>query len=262
MRTAGGKNTLSLVRLLLLRDLRLADGPVAEELARRIPQPRPGKESYEEAERDRVVLTAQRQFRSAWLRIRENTAALERWRAGDLVEGSREWRTGEVLDHLARTGDVPRTVTSSGRKAATHRRLLGGRRPEKTWGRLYLTRSELTALGVLLTLRFGWNLSVYDRMPTPETAPSVGETASVTYQVQIEKRRAGGGRWFSTENITDSGADSPGRLITQALEATAHGRALASRLAPGTDLLMVHRAFRPVQKHLGRVSKARTGRAG
>lgn len=80
---------------------------------------------------------------------------------------------------------------------------------------------ELTALAVLLTDEFGWNLSVYDRMSAPVATPSARETVTVTYQVQVEKRRRGGGRWFSTENITDSGADSPGRLITWALEATA-----------------------------------------
>ncbi|MET9374142.1 hypothetical protein ABZX98_08335 [Streptomyces sp. NPDC002992] len=248
--TNNGKFTLSMIRTLLQQDPRLASGPVAEELARRIPKPIPSKQSYEEAERERVMLAAQRQFRSAWLRISENTHLLNRWRAGDVLEGSREWRIGKVLDHIARTGDVPRTSSSTiAQGSVTNRKLLGGTRPEKTWGRLFLTRLELTALAVLLTDRFGWNLSVYDRMPVPTTAPSAGETASVTYQVQVEKRRAGGGRWFSTENITDSGADSPGRLITQALEATAHGRDLASRLAPGVDLLMVARALKPRKEH-------------
>jgi hypothetical protein len=60
--------------------------------------------------------------------------------------------------------------------------------------------------------------------------------------VTVEKHRAGGGRWFSTENITDTGAGSGGRRITQALEATRHGRVLAFVLAPGTDLLMTARA--------------------
>ncbi|MEU4850659.1 hypothetical protein [Streptomyces gilvosporeus] len=242
--TNTGKATLRAVHALLKQDPRLASGPVADELARRIPTVKPSKRSYEEAERGRVLLAAQRQFRSAWLRIRENTCLLENWRADGLVKGSREWRLGKVLDQLSRTADVPRTVLPSGTTTVTNHRLLGGRNPEKTWSRLFLTRMELTALAVLLTDRFAWNLSIYDRMPTPTTVPSAGETASVTYQVQVEKRRAGGGRWFSTENITDFGADSPGRLITQALEATAHGRALAARLVPGTDLLMVARMHR------------------
>ncbi|MEU4115839.1 hypothetical protein AB0F71_15250 [Kitasatospora sp. NPDC028055] len=240
--TNGGRTTLMCVRKLLLRDARLRTGPVAEELSRRIPAPKPSKQSYVETERDQVVLAAQRQFRTAWMRIRENTELLERWRAGALSEGSREWRIGRVLDHLARTGDVPRTFSPSGSANATNRRLLGGSTAEFTWGRLLLTRHEATALALLLTDRFAWNLSVYSHMPAPTTAPSSGETRTVTYQVQVEKHRAGSGRWFSTENITDSGADSRGRLITQALEATEPGRILASHLAPGTDLLITFRA--------------------
>src|SRR5690606_33457880 len=46
-----------------------------------------------------------------------------------------------------------------------------------------------------------------------------------------------------------SGADSSGRLITLALEATAHGRALVHRLAPDIDLLMVARMHYPKRRH-------------
>ncbi|MFD9332933.1 hypothetical protein ACFWBF_00695 [Streptomyces sp. NPDC060028] len=240
-----GRTTLQSVRSLLRRDPRMGTGPVAEELARRIPQARPSKQSYDEAERERVLRAAQRQFRAALMRIRENTELLERWRAGELSAGSREWRIGQVLEHIAHTGDVPRALAPSGQYYVRNRRLLGGLGAERTWGLLFLTRGDLTALAVLLTDRFGWNLSAYDRMPTPTTMPSAGESRTVTYQVQVEKRRAGRGRWFSTENITDSGADSPGRLITQALEATAHGRRLAARLAPGVDLLMTARTVQP-----------------
>ncbi|MQS36813.1 hypothetical protein [Streptomyces katsurahamanus] len=247
--TNTGKNTLASVRALLRRDSRLVRGPVAEELARRIPTQPPGGQSYEETERNEVMLAAQREFRSAWLRISENARLLNRWRAGEVPRASRDWRLGEVLDHLARTGDVPRTLLPGGQTTVTNHRLLGGKDPTHTWGRLFLTRPELTALAVLMTGRFGWNLAVYDRMPVPTTAPSAGEVDAVTYQVQIEKRRAGIGRWFSTENITDSGADSAGRLITQALEATAQGRELAGRLAPGRDLLMVARAQKPTLQH-------------
>lgn len=247
--TNAGRVTLNLVRTLLWKDLRLGSGPAAEELARRIPRSSPSKQSYEEEDRERVRLAAQRQFRVALLRIRENTELLLQWRSGTLPEGSREWRLGQVLDHLARTGDVPRQVSPKGKSYLKNPGLLGGTKVEVTWGRLFLTRRELTALAVLLTDRFGWNLSVYDRMPAPITAPAVAEKTAKTYQVQIEKRRAGGGLWFSTENITDAGADSAGRLITQALEATAHGRRLAALLAPGVDLLMVARTGRVGQDH-------------
>ncbi|MFF7985757.1 hypothetical protein ACFZDK_42725 [Streptomyces sp. NPDC007901] len=240
--TNTGRTTLRVVHRLLRSDPRLSTGAVAEELARRVPGPKPVRKSYGDAERERVLLTAGRQFRAAWLRITENTALLEQWRAGALDENSRDGKLGTILDHLARVGDVPRTRLPSGRMAVTNRGPLGGRDCEHTWGRLFLSQAELTALAVLMTDRFGWNLSVFDRLPAPTRAPSVAETTNITYQVQIEKRRAGNGRWFSTENITDSGADSPGRLITQALAATLHGRLLAAQLAPGTDLLMTGRS--------------------
>ncbi|MFD9437910.1 hypothetical protein ACFWBR_03785 [Streptomyces sp. NPDC060006] len=241
IKTNTGRLTLATIRVLLRADPRLRTGQVAEELARRVPQGTPSKQSYEDAEREQVLLTAQRQFRAAWMRIRDNTIVLERWRLGQLPEGSREAQLGQILDVMACTGDVPRARRSDGLTNLRHRGLLGGGSVERTWGRLFLTRHELTALAVLLTDRFAWNLSVYDRMPAPTRAPSVGERTTVTYLVQVEKRRPGAGRWFSTENITDSGAASPGRLITQALDATAHGRALAAKLAPGTDLLMTAR---------------------
>uniref|UniRef100_UPI003F49A35F hypothetical protein n=1 Tax=Amycolatopsis sp. CA-096443 TaxID=3239919 RepID=UPI003F49A35F len=175
-----GRHTLASVRTLLRRDLRLASGPAAEELARRIPRAKPSKQSYAEAERDQVVLAARRQFRAALMRIRENSSLLERWRAGDLAEGSREERMGRILDHLACTGDVPRTVSQNGKIHVTNWRLLGGTSVEKSWGRLFLTRMELTALAVLLTDAFGWNLSAYGQLPTPTRAPSAGEARSVT----------------------------------------------------------------------------------
>jgi hypothetical protein len=243
--TSTGRVTLATVRVLLRRDPAMRTGAAAEELARRIPAPERSKQSYEDAERDRVLLAAQRQFRAALLRIRQNTALLERWRAGELPAGSREEHIGRILDHVARTGDVPRRAGPGGVVNASNRKLLGGQGVQHTWGRLFLTRLELTALAVLLTGKFGWNLSVFDRMPPPATAPSVAEKTSVTYHVQVEKRRRGGGRWFSTENITDSGAGSPGRLITQALEATAHGR----RLAAGAGLLMTARTSTVGRQH-------------
>ncbi|MEU8712788.1 hypothetical protein [Streptomyces sp. NPDC048663] len=249
IKTNTGRVVLAKVRTLLEIDPRLGSGAVAEELARRVPGPRPSKQSYEDAEREQVQQAAARQFRAAWLRIRENTRLLQSWKSGELAVGSREWQIGQILDHLARTGDVPRTRLPSGQDHVTNRKLLGGTGAHLTWGRLFLTRGELAALAVLLTDRFGWNLSAFDRMPAPTATPSAGETTTVTYQVQVEKRRAGAGRWFSTENHTDSGADSPGRLITQALEATAHGRALAARLVPGTDLLMTSRTGTVGREH-------------
>ncbi|MFD4922281.1 hypothetical protein ACFWNE_13330 [Streptomyces goshikiensis] len=144
--TNTGRTTLRVVHRMLRDDPRLSEGPVAEELARRVPAPKPVRKSYDEVEREHVLLAAGRQFRAAWLRIRENSELLERWRAGVLAEGSHDWRLGEALDHVARVGDVPRTQLPSGRQAITNRGLLGGRDSEHTWGRLFLTPSELLTL--------------------------------------------------------------------------------------------------------------------
>ncbi|MFQ6329177.1 hypothetical protein ACLMAL_23995 [Nocardia sp. CWNU-33] len=242
--TPGGREALAKIRTLLQRDPRLTYGPVAEELARRALRDATSfeQQSYKVSDRELVVKAAERQFRSALLRIRANSALLSRFRSGGLEEGSGDWQLGQVLEHIAETGDVARPDGMDRRPPDA--KLLGGRHRELTWGRLFLSRQELTALAVLMTDQYGWNLSVFDRLTVPTTVPSAGSTTTVTYNVLVEKRRLGAGRWFVEENYTDSGVGSAGRLITQALEATQHGRALAARLAPpGIDLLMVARQF-------------------
>lgn len=240
--TPGGREALGKMRTLLKREPRLSQGLAAEELARPVPKKgKPSKQSYRPSERDQVLLAAERQFRAALLRIRENTTWLARYRAGALDPDSRDWRVGVALEHIAATGELPGYPDKDGTVYTRAEGLLRGKNRGKTTGRLFLSRSELTALAVMMTDRYGWNLSVFDRLHVPVTTPSAGETATVTYEVLVEKRRSGEGRWFDTENYTDSGADSPGRLITQALEATQHGRALAAALSPGHDLLLVAR---------------------
>ena len=97
------------------------------------------------------------------------------------------------------------------------------------------------ALGVLLLAEFGWNLSVISRLEVPRASPDQGEDGHPTYRIPLEKPRRGPGRHHETRNVTDDGAGSPGRLITQALEATRFARAIVEELAPGTDRLIVWR---------------------
>ncbi|ELP65848.1 hypothetical protein PV735_37740 [Streptomyces turgidiscabies] len=248
LQASGTRRQLASLQRLLRQDPRLAGSPVAEELARPVRRLPSTRQSLEEDEYGQVKRVAMAEFRAALLRIRENTAHLERYRSGELAEGSRDWKIGRILEHVAATGDVPRTASSKA-PVVTNARLLGGHHPLRTWGRLFLTPSEVTALAVLMTAQWGWNLSMYHRVPVPVRTPSAGETSTITYQVQVEKHRACEGRWWDTENITDSGAGSDGRLITQALEATAHGRALVARLSPGTDLLMAYRTHRVGRGH-------------
>ncbi|MBK6015520.1 hypothetical protein [Streptomyces sp. MBT53] len=245
----GSYHANSLITRLLLSDGRLQTGPVADELAVRRKEPKSQIQSYSEAEFDEIKVAARRMFRSALLRIRENAQHLERWRQGDYYqEGSQGWLVGQALDILARTGDLPRSVHQDARPRIVIRKYakaLGGRKPAMTWQRLFLSRMEAVALGVLLMAEYGWNLSVIDHAEVPRALPDPGEDGHPTYRIPLEKYRRGAGHHYETRNVTDDGAASQGRLITQALEATSFARAIVENLVPGTDRLIVWRTHKP-----------------
>lgn len=238
---AGGYYAFGLVSGLLLGDERLQAGPVADELARRSRKPRSKLQSYGEAELEQVTAAARRRFRAALQRINDNAVRLLQWRDGALAEDGGEWTAGEGLDILARTGDLPRNARKDGQPGnvvARYRNALG----PVAWQRLFLTREEAVALGVLLLAEFGWNLSVISSLQVPMASPDQGEDGHPTYRIPLVKPRRGPGRHHETRNVTDHGAGSPGRLITQALGATRFGRAIVAELAPGTARLIVWRA--------------------
>ncbi|WP_224274324.1 hypothetical protein [Streptomyces sp. LS1784] len=244
--TAGGRMQFSSVSLLLRGDARLQTGPVVEELARRVSDLPSTRQSFNEADFDQVKLVARRIFRTALLRIEDNARHLERWRDGEFAADSHDWKLGEALDLLARTGTLPHTRRPAGQMALVgrYRRVLGGAKSEVTWQRLFLSRREATALGVLLMAEYGWNLSVIDRALISRATADPGMDGHPTYRIPLVKYRRGAGRYYETENVTDSGADSPGRLITQALRATCFARALADQLAPGIDHFIAWRTYR------------------
>lgn len=180
------------------------------------------------------------------LRIRENTGHLRAWREGRIEAGGTDWLLGEALDVLARTGDVPvydhpRTVRKR------YRRALVGGSGECTWGRLYLSRKEVAALAVLIVVELGLNLTTVSEMAVPEILPGTAEGWVPVYRLRLEKRRRAGHRGrFESRNLTDSGADSLDRIVTEALEATAHTRALLARLDPqSAGRLLVWRQTTP-----------------
>ncbi|WP_232838232.1 hypothetical protein [Streptomyces geranii] len=249
--TVSGATTLETVRSLLRDDSRLQSGPVADELARIVRKPVRRQESFEDEELEAVRRAARPLFRSALLRIEENARHLERWHAGEFADGSREWTIGECLEHLARTGSVPTYVLPSNQRTIRSKYItaLGGTSPQVTWQRLYLSRMEAASLAVLLMTEFGWNLSVIDRLAVPQAAADQGADGRPTYTVGLVKPRRGPGNWFESENVTDLGANSPGRLVTQALAATRFARASVERRAPGTDRLIVSRMSRPNHRH-------------
>ncbi len=244
---AGGATAFGVVSGLLRDDARLQEGRVADELARRYRASRSTVQSYSEAEFDRITAAARRQFRAALRRISENAIHLQRWREGALAEGSADWVIGEGLDILARTGDLPKYTGKSGKQTVVtgkYRKAFGGMSAAATWQRLFLSRMDAVALGVLLVAEYGWNLSVIDRAEVPRASPDQGEDGHPTYRIPLEKPRRGAGHHHETRNVTDDGAASRGRLITQALEATRFARALVEEAAPGTSRLIVWRTGR------------------
>ncbi|ATW50849.1 hypothetical protein [Streptomyces peucetius] len=247
--TPSGRSAFRAVASLLRRDVRLQTGPVADALARRVPASKSTTQSYSRTDFAAIKTVARQTFRSALLRIEDNARHLERWRAGEFPDESSEWVVGEALDLLARTGDLPRYSRAGRPTTVTKRyqRALGGRSAEVTWQRLFLSRMETVALGVLLMAEYGWNLSVINRAVVPRATPDPGQDGRPTYRIPVEKRRRGGGRWFETENVSDHGAGSPGRLITQALQATRFARAVVDSIEPGTDRFIVWRTSRPTQ---------------
>ncbi|MFD1364530.1 hypothetical protein [Actinoplanes sichuanensis] len=231
----GGFTLFTFVTRLLRDDVRLQSGPVADALARRLPRLRSRTQSFSEAEFDQITAAARREFRSALARIERNAAHLHRWRSGDFTIGGEEWLLGQALDVEARTGYALSGHPGTGRAGPA------GRTAVPAWDRLFLSRLEATALGVLLLAQFGWNLSVIDQAVVPRASPDPGLDGQPTYRIPVQKRREGAGRYFETRNVTDDGAGTPGRLITQALAATRFARAIVADLSPGTELLIVWR---------------------
>ena len=238
----GGRAARARVCGLLREDARLQAGPVADELARRRKVRRGQVQSYSEAEFDQIRTAARRQFRAALQRIGDNALHLRRWRENAFAEGSRDWVVGEALDILARTGDLPRDAARNGELKSRYRSAFGTAKGAATWQRLFLTRDEAAGLGVLLVAEFGWNLSVIGDLEVPRASPDQGADGHPVYRIPLEKPRRGPGRYHETRNVADDGAGSPGRLITQALQATRFARAIVGELAPGTGRLVVWRA--------------------
>jgi hypothetical protein len=222
--------------------------------ARRIPAgPAPNEAAYTREEFGQIKAAAARTFGAALIRIRAGQEQLLRWQAGEFPRpGLREqyrqtqpetggYLTGEALDVLQRTGDVP--LTRAGHRAVTarHARALGGAGPQHTWARLFLTMPETAALAVLLVCDQGWNRSVLDVMTVPDDTPGAGEDGLDIYRAGIVKRRRPARARYSSANLADTGPRSSGRLIRQAIEATESARITLAALGTPTDRLLVSR---------------------
>jgi hypothetical protein len=220
----------------------LLDGPrlsaaTREALARSVLQPTAKEVSFQEAEFDANVATARRMFRTAHLRITDNARHLAQWRSGAFARGSEAWLLGEALDCLARTGEAPHDtrVRQRGRVLARYARVLGGERPEHTWQRLFLTRMACPTPGSTPRTTAAWPTCT-----THWTTCALPWTRSAS---RISSRNVSG-------NVRQWMVASPGRLITQALEATVFARAAVHTLSPGTDRFLIWRSAKaPLEGH-------------
>lgn len=240
--SAMGRSQITAVAIVLRNDPRI--GPATREEMDRLVRPAKVQEqSFTPEEFKQIATAARRVFRAAHLRITANAAVLNRWRADEFAEGSDEWLVGEALDCAARTGDVPHYVSDRGIYRVRNRyiRVLGGAGAPAGWRRLFLSRHEATALAVLFTVGHGLNLSTVSGLAVPRATPDPGEDGVPVYRLEFDKPRCGAGRRFETRNLTDFGAGSPGRLVTEALEATAFARALVHEEAPDLNRLLIWR---------------------
>jgi hypothetical protein len=175
-------------------------------------------------------------------RIAANTAVLARWRAGLISIDDPEWMVGQLLDALARTGDLPRYEHSKDR-SLTHRveRTFGFEGNAASLTRLFPTLPEAGAAAVLLIVHEAWNLSVLKVMDAPTSWPNADRDNPAVHRVETDKARRSRRR-YASNNLVDVGEGSSGRAMRHVLEMTAHARATLDALGrPSAKLLVAHR---------------------
>ncbi|WP_158991291.1 hypothetical protein [Streptomyces griseus] len=197
--------------------------------------------AYSDADFDKIKKFATRKFRTALHRIRDNQRYLQRWRDGEFTEGSDDWLAGEALDQLSRTGETPHYIGTDNRRRPVQRytRALDGASGPLTWRRLFLTSEEACALIVLFIATYGWNASPVETMKVPDATPDAGNDKQTIYRVELHKKRRTAKTQYETRNLTDWGANSPGRLIAEAIEATEPARQVLARAGQPADRLII-----------------------
>lgn len=210
--------------------------------------PKTSQASYSLREFTDIRSAATRTVRCAIRRIEDNTSLLRRWRAGEATEDSPGWWWGWLLDHISRTGELPRnTVSTTGHRYFSKpvRRLLGPGGGAAALARLYPTYEEMGAAAVLLICHEAWNLSVLQAMRLPGQWPNADADAAepAIHRVDTDKPRRGPRARHGSNNLLDVGEGSAGRALRQVVALTAQARAtLEHRGTPSESLLLGRRA--------------------
>lgn len=204
-------------------------------MAKRFVWSTPGEHAYRPEEFRAIRSAARRTFRPALQRIRENTRFLEEWRAGAVGHGTPQWLLGEALDVLARTGNVPQKPLKNGgmRALFRYRAVLGGTGSLHTWRRLYLSRKEAAALGVLIAAELGFNATTICELAVPTVVPDSGPAAGLIYRLSLDKRRRSGRGRFESRNVADMGADSAGPAPPRTPSPPSTPTSKQARVSPG-----------------------------
>ncbi|MFJ9005425.1 hypothetical protein [Streptomyces canus] len=242
----------SMVRIrhlsLLLREIPGLPTGVAREVSkrRRWVRSKP-KKSLTRSEMKRVRDAASYTVRRARMRISENVALLDRWRINDIPKDSPDLRWGEFLDHLARTGDVPRCPSGFPRNwvKAQSRHRLGSQDMHSMVTQLFPSVVEKGAAAVLLICHESWNLSTVKKLKIPDQWPNAdgAEAEPAIHRIEVDKARRRRRR-HSSNNLVDLGEGTPGEAMTQIIAMTEQARRTLAALGQTSDLLLWSRGVR------------------
>jgi hypothetical protein len=167
-RTRSQRAYLEGLRAFLRDDPELPEASRAVLFAQRLPESdeREATLAYSDDEMQLIMTKVRGDVRRARDRIREGQRLLERYRRGELANGSPDTELGALLDQFARTGDLSR-YPSGTLKAEVH-----------PWGgacgiglRLCLTMPELIAFCLLLTALTTENFGTVAKWPAVHFRP-------------------------------------------------------------------------------------------
>ena len=199
-RVRSQRSYLETLRALLRDDLELPEASRAVLFAQKLPENdgRQATLAYTDDEMQLIMTRVRGDVRRARDRIRAARVTMERFRAGELAEGSEDFDLGGLLDHFERTGDLPRYPSGPVTDTASR------------WGgltgiglRLCLNMTEMTAFALLLTALTTENFGTVAAWPAVHYRPDGGLAAGGVALVEAVKPRRGPDREHMVTALED-----------------------------------------------------------